>query len=172
MVINMHEFPMSCQGGRNCQRHQYSGECPVSVVSLALDIKPVKLRNDISISFNAVDSFKSHILREATVLTADICQLNLGKIKYSLSLCVSKGNPTWIVYVPPSSLRRAWHHTVKSHPWTVLRPSIASTLHGRRAKPRKQLRSERFHNYDFNLISCCVCFTNIIWLTKLQISLV
>lgn len=37
-------------GGRNCQQHQYSIECPpVCVVSLALDIKPVKLRNDISI---------------------------------------------------------------------------------------------------------------------------
>lgn len=33
-------------GGRNCQQHQYSIECPVSVVSLALDIKPVKLRNN------------------------------------------------------------------------------------------------------------------------------
>lgn len=36
-------------GSSNCQRHQYSGECPISVVSLAIDIKPVKLRNDISI---------------------------------------------------------------------------------------------------------------------------
>lgn len=36
-------------GGRNCQQHQYSIECPVCVVSLALAIKPVKLSNDISI---------------------------------------------------------------------------------------------------------------------------
>lgn len=97
-------------GSSNCQGHQYSG------VFSTWHKTSVKLRNDISIEFNVVDFFKSHIMREATVLTADIFQLNLGKIKYSFSLWVRKGNPTWNVYAPLSSLRRAWHHTVKSQP--------------------------------------------------------